>query len=106
MFKQAFETIARAQESAHPIVDGDYLGDDGLYRCGVCSKPKQARIPRPAMLYPEGGAMVVPKMFSCAVARSAAEREPLDLQNVFASVVSFGQSSVPQNVSCCEWQPC
>lgn len=35
---------SHSQEEISPIKEGDYVGEDGLVRCGVCGKRKQFRI--------------------------------------------------------------
>lgn len=35
---------SHSQEEISPIKEGDYVGEDGLIRCGVCGKRKQFKI--------------------------------------------------------------
>ncbi len=41
--KSIVSGIIKNAESANPINQGDYVGDDGFYYCGKCHTPKQAK---------------------------------------------------------------
>lgn len=50
------------QEEVNPVKPEDYMGDDGLIRCGVCGERKQFRIRLPG---DEGDERVVPVVCAC-----------------------------------------
>ena len=43
-FEQVFKDAIKKSEEAHPIKDGDYIGEDGLWYCGNCKTRKQAQV--------------------------------------------------------------
>ena len=47
MFRDAMEGIMKAGDTANAPVEGDYIGDDGLWYCGKCHTKKQTEIVLP-----------------------------------------------------------
>jgi DNA replication protein DnaC len=43
-FEQVFKDAIKKSEEAHPIKDGDYIGEDGLWYCGNCKTRKQSQV--------------------------------------------------------------
>lgn len=43
-YEKAFENIELIASRAIPVVNDDYIGEDGLIYCGNCHTPKQARV--------------------------------------------------------------
>ena len=41
---RAFREMMKKSEEAHPIKDGDYVGEDGLWYCGNCNTRKQSQV--------------------------------------------------------------
>ena len=69
--KRLMENIIAAGERYQSHTDGDYRGENGLLRCGVCHAAKQARIDFGAGL----GVRTVPVSCRCDEERENAERE-------------------------------
>lgn len=42
--EQAFRELMKKSEEAHPVKDGDYVGEDGLWYCGNCNTRKQSKV--------------------------------------------------------------
>lgn len=42
--EQAFREMVKKSEEAHPIKEGDYVGEDGLWYCGNCNTRKQTAV--------------------------------------------------------------
>lgn len=47
MFRDAMEGIMKAGDTANAPVEGDYIGEDGLWYCGKCHTKKQTEIVLP-----------------------------------------------------------
>ena len=47
MFRGAMEEIMKAGDAVNAPVEGDYIGDDGLWYCGKCHTKKQTEIELP-----------------------------------------------------------
>lgn len=51
-FREYIDLLAAKIFAAHPPEEGDYVGEDGLIRCGRCHTPRQCRIQGSEVLYP------------------------------------------------------
>ena len=45
--QEALDALGERAKQNIPIVEGDYIGENGLYYCGKCNTPKQTRIINP-----------------------------------------------------------
>ena len=42
--QRAFNELMKKSEETHPIKEGDYVGEDGLWYCGKCNTRKQSQV--------------------------------------------------------------
>lgn len=69
------------QEEVNPVKPEDYMGDDGLIRCGVCGERKQFRIRLPGS---KGDGRIVPVVCACVrkeIEKRAQEEEYRETMN-------------------------
>ena len=74
----ALGNIVTAAEKAHPLREGDYIGDDGLLYCGKCHTVKQKRVNLPG--WPEGYAF--PADCRCEAAEHKEDRRRQQLETL------------------------
>ena len=47
MFRETIEAIMNTSDETNNPVEGDYIGDDGLWYCGKCHTKKQTEVVLP-----------------------------------------------------------
>lgn len=81
----ALGNIITAAEKAHPLREGDYIGDDGLLYCGKCHTVKQKRVNLPG--WPENYAF--PADCKCEAAAHEQERRKQQLETLVLDLQEY-----------------
>lgn len=88
--KEAIEAIIERAKITNNVVEGDFVGEDGLYYCGKCRTKKQTVV----TLF--GESRVVPCICECRAAEIKAEKEAREQREFFDKVMRMRSVGFPE----------
>lgn len=83
--------LNHTQDEISPIKDGDFVGEDGMIRCGACGKRKQFKIKIGSL------ERVVPCICDCRAAELEKERKTDEYQQRMITISRMKTASMMAN---------